>query len=121
MFTFKDLQRGTATAPVESQIEAARTIAEGMKKWKESELKGLTDIQQKAFNFVKDHLYSKGYSPTIRELQEYMGYSALASAQGLVEALRRKGFLITPDRQIARSLVPAKRPTYSGEAINEAE
>ncbi len=39
MFSFKDLQRGTATAPVRSQIEAARTIAKGIKKWRASELK----------------------------------------------------------------------------------
>ena len=34
-----------------------------------------------------------------------MGYSAIGSAQDLVAALRRKGFLHTPDKQSARSLV----------------
>ena len=121
MFSFKDLQRGTATAPVESQIEAARTIAEGIKKWRESELIGLTDIQQKAFDFVKDHIHEKSYPPTLRELKDYMGYGAIGSVQCLVEALRRKGYLVTPDKQIARALVPAKRPTYIEEAIDEAE
>ena len=121
MFSFKDLQRGTATAPVESQIEAARTIAEGIKKWKESDLKGLTDIQQKAFDFVKDHIHEKSYPPTLRELKDYMGYGAIGSVQCLVEALRRKGYLVTPDKQIARALVPAKRQTYIEEAIDEAE
>lgn len=106
MFSFKDLQRGTATTPVESQIEAARTIAKGIKKWRESELKNLTDIQQKAYDFVKVHLYEKGYPPTLRELRDYMGYGCIASAQDLVAALRRKGYLLTPDKQIARALVP---------------
>jgi len=106
MFSFKDLQRGTATAPVESQVEAARKIADAVKKWREQDVKNLTETQQKAFDFVKNYLYCKGYPPTIRELQEYMGYSAVGSAQDLVAVLRRKKFLITPERQIARSLVP---------------
>jgi len=106
MFSFKDLQRGTATAPVESQVGAARKIADAVKKWREQDVKNLTETQQKAFDFVQDHLYGKGYPPTIRELKEHMGYSAIGSARDLVAALRRKGFLITPDRPIARSLVP---------------
>ena len=43
MFSFKDLQRGTATAPVESQVGAARKIADAVKKWREQDVKNLTE------------------------------------------------------------------------------
>ena len=73
-------------------------------------MRGLTKIQQKAYDFIKDHISEKGYPPTHRELKDYMGYGAIASVQCLVEALRRKGFLVTPDKHIARGLVPVKFP-----------
>ena len=87
-------------------VGAARKIADAVKKWREQDVKNLTETQQKAFDFVQDHLYGKGYPPTIRELKEHMGYSAIGSARDLVAALRRKGLLITPDKPIARALVP---------------
>ena len=34
-FTLKDIQRGTAEAPLESQVFAAETIAKGLKKLRE--------------------------------------------------------------------------------------
>ena len=79
-------------------------------------MKELTKIQQRAFDFVKDHLQQKGYPPTIKELQDHMGYSAIGSAQCMVAVLRKKGFLVVPDRRIARSLVPADFSSvqYSG-------
>lgn len=65
----------------------------------------LTKIQAKALDFIRSSLERTGTAPTLRELCAYMGYSAIGSAQDLVAALRRKGFLHTPDKQSARSLV----------------
>ena len=65
----------------------------------------LTKIQSKALEFIRSSLERSGTAPTLRELCAYMGYSAIGSAQDLVAALRRKGFLHTPDKQSARSLV----------------
>lgn len=65
----------------------------------------LTKIQGKALEFIRTSLERSGTAPTLRELCAYMGYSAIGSAQDLVAALRRKGFLHTPDKQSARSLV----------------
>lgn len=65
----------------------------------------LTKIQAKALEFIRTSLERTGTSPTLRELCAYMGYSAIGSAQDLVAALRRKGFLHTPLKQSARSLV----------------
>lgn len=65
----------------------------------------LTKIQEKALNFIKASAAQTGTAPTLRELCSHMGYSAIGSAQDLVSALRKKGFLYTPDRQAARSLI----------------
>ena len=65
----------------------------------------LTKIQAKALEFIRTSLERSGTAPTLRELCAHMGYSAIGSAQDLVAALRRKGFLQTPDKQSARSLV----------------
>lgn len=65
----------------------------------------LTKIQAKALEFIRSSLERSGTAPTLRELCAFMGYSAIGSAQDLVAALRRKGFLHTPDKQSARSLV----------------
>lgn len=65
----------------------------------------LTKIQAKALNFIKWSSANSGTAPTLRELCSHMGYSAIGSAQDLVAALRKKGFLHTPTRQAARSLI----------------
>lgn len=65
----------------------------------------LTKVQAKALEFIKSTIERSGTSPTLRELCAYMGYSAIGSAQDLVAALRRKGFLLIPDKQSARSLI----------------
>lgn len=64
----------------------------------------LTATQSKALTFIRSATHKNGVPPTLRELCEYMGYSAIGSAQDLVNALRRKGYLENPDKQVARSL-----------------
>jgi repressor LexA len=65
----------------------------------------LTKVQAKALGFIRSSLERTGTAPTLRELCAYMEYSAIGSAQDLVAALRRKGFLLVPQKQSARSLV----------------
>lgn len=66
----------------------------------------LTPIQLKALTFIRGEMSRSGTAPTLRELCHHMGYSAIGSAQDLIAALRRKGFLEEPSKQIARALVP---------------
>ena len=66
----------------------------------------LTPVQLKALTFIRSTMDKTGTTPTLRELCEHMGYSAIGSAQDLIAALRRKGFLEEPSKQSARSLVP---------------
>lgn len=66
----------------------------------------LTTTQLKALTFIREAMEATGSAPTLREICQYMGYSAVGSAQDLISALRRKGFLEEPSKQAARSAVP---------------
>ena len=65
----------------------------------------LTPAQNKALEFIKGSIEDAGSPPTLRELCSYMGYKAIGSAQDVIAALRKKGFLEAPNRQAARALV----------------
>lgn len=62
----------------------------------------LTSSQTKALEFIKDGI-EHGSAPTLRELCQYMGFSAIGSAQDVISALRKKGFLEAVSKQAARS------------------
>lgn len=66
----------------------------------------LTPTQLKALAFIRSAVESTGNAPTLREVCQFMGYSAVGSAQDLISALRRKGYLEEPSKQSARSIVP---------------
>lgn len=69
----------------------------------------LTLKQMKVFEFIRTHSDEHGYAPTLRELCEYMGYKAVGSAQDVIASLRKKGYIITPNKQTARSLALTDR------------
>ena len=75
-----------------------------MSSWGESKV-AVTKKQEKALEYIHSFSLREGMTPTLRELQSAMGYSAIGSAQDIVSKLRRKG-LIEPmgTRQRARSL-----------------
>lgn len=66
----------------------------------------LTPTQLKALTYIRAATESTGSAPTLREICQFMGYSAVGSAQDLISALRRKGFLEEPSKQAARAIVP---------------
>ena len=63
----------------------------------------LTPSQERALSFISDSI-RKNASPTLREICQHMGFSAIGSAQDVVAALRKKGYLLEPSRQAARAL-----------------
>jgi repressor LexA len=79
----------------------------------------LTGQQLKALEFIRYSIDRSGYAPTLRELCSHMGYSAIGSAQDVVAALRKKGFLETPERQSARALVLAEKAEPIVEDLSE--
>lgn len=64
----------------------------------------LTQAQFRALRCFRDFLNERGTSPTLREIAASMDYTAVGSAQDLVKALQKKGFLTIPDKQSSRSL-----------------
>lgn len=64
----------------------------------------LTPPQLRALEFIKSCIDSQRTAPTLRELCDFMQFSAIGSAQDLVGALRRKGYLTMPRHQAARAL-----------------
>jgi repressor LexA len=69
-------------------------------------LEKLTATQEKAFRFIERSIKRDGLAPTLRELCQYMGYSAVGSAQDIVRALKKKGYLKNLGKRAARSLIP---------------
>jgi len=51
----------------------------------------LTPTQRKLFEFLKDSFYRSGSMPSLREMCQYMGWSAIGSAQDAVQILVDKG------------------------------
>ncbi|MBF0565043.1 MAG: repressor LexA [Nitrospirae bacterium] len=76
------------------------------------EAKALTDRQREVFEFIKGHVVSHGYPPTIREICGQFGFSSPLSAQQHVDALVKKGYVRkAAAKQRALELVT---PTTSG-------
>lgn len=71
----------------------------------------LTDTQTKALEYIRDSIESSGVPPTLREICVHMGYKAIGSAQDVLAALRKKGYLYENERQQARTyhLTPQAR------------
>lgn len=80
-------------------------------------LEKLTPTQEKALRYIEYSVHREGLAPTLREICEYMGYSAVGSAQDLVRALKRKGYLKSFERRAARSLIPSSMPVKPFELL----
>lgn len=63
----------------------------------------LTNKQKEIFLAIRELTLKKGYSPTLREIQEFLGYKTTSSVQRHTEALKNKGYLIS-DRYQQRNL-----------------
>jgi len=59
----------------------------------DSEKFNLSPQQSKVFSYLRDSFYQSGSMPTIREICQEMGWKAVGSAQDVIEALIKKGFI----------------------------
>lgn len=64
----------------------------------------LTPTQHKALTFIHQTTKEEGTPPTLREICQFMGYRAIGSAQDLISALSKKGFIIQPKKKLSRAL-----------------
>lgn len=63
----------------------------------------LSPVQAKVYQYLKGCFYNSGSMPTLREICKEMGWSAVGSAQDVLEVLQEKG-LLGKDPQKARGL-----------------
>ena len=63
----------------------------------------LTPTQEKALDFIRVSIDRSGVAPSLRDICSHMGYSAIGSAQDVLAALRKKGFLLENDTRMARA------------------
>ena len=56
-------------------------------------MKTLTNKQIAFFNELKEFMKEYKYTPTIRELGEYVGYSSPATTKLYLDILERKGYI----------------------------
>ena len=53
----------------------------------------LTQLQEKVLDYIHKYMETKGYSPTLDEIRQYIGVSSIRTAAQHLESLERKGFL----------------------------
>ena len=56
-------------------------------------MKPLTNKQIAFFNEFKEFIRQYGYTPTIRELGEYVGYNSPATTKLYIDSLEKKGYI----------------------------
>ncbi|MCP4726662.1 MAG: transcriptional repressor LexA [bacterium] len=55
---------------------------------------GLTDRQEKVMEFIRDWIESRGYPPTIRDIQKPFGIKSTNGVKVHLDALEKKGYII---------------------------
>ncbi len=81
----------------------------------------LTAQQSRALEFIRNSVAKFGNAPTLRELCGYMGFSAVGSAQDIVAALRKKGYLQAPTKQSARGLILSDKSTHDSDDSSDLD
>ncbi|RDB36430.1 MAG: repressor LexA [Spirobacillus cienkowskii] len=71
----------------------------------------LTQVQLKVLEYIFQHIKTSGTPPTIREIAGFFGWKAIATAQDVIAALRKKGMLHSPLPGKSRQFVPTKSAT----------
>ncbi len=77
---------------------------------------GLTDIQRRVFDFVRERLLAGHSAPSLRELCDEFGWSSSRAAACHLEAIVRKGWLAA-ERGKARSLRLANAAPAASRAV----
>lgn len=73
----------------------------------------LTPTQTKALEYIRTSIDRSGVAPTLREICSFMGYKAVGSAQDLINALRKKGYLEESEKQSHRTIMLARSARQS--------
>ena len=68
----------------------------------------MTKKQSQVFDFIKRFVASEGYAPSYREMATHFGLSSPATAYQHVQALIKKGLLMSGDEGLARNIEVVK-------------
>jgi SOS-response transcriptional repressor LexA len=81
----------------------------------------MTPLQRQVYDYITEFWDTNGYSPTFRQIADYMDRS-VSFAHGSVMALSRKG-LVLHEPYRARSMIPVplKDKIEEAERLNSAE
>jgi len=60
----------------------------------------VTDAQQRVYAFVRQYLADHGYAPTVREVQQGIGYGSTSTAHLHIKALVSLGYLAGSGRTL---------------------
>lgn len=74
----------------------------------------LTGRQREVLNFILDCIRRIGLPPTRAEIREHFGWASPTSAQQVVEAIARKGYLTILPGKAARGIVVHR---HAGKAV----
>lgn len=66
----------------------------------------ITSLQSRVLQFILQNIDTAGVPPTLREISRHFGWKAVGSAQDVLAALRKKGFLEPVDKGRARQTIP---------------
>jgi len=80
--------------------------------------KGLTEKQARILNFIVDHVNTRGYPPSIREIGNAFGFSSLRGVTVHLDALERKGYI--KRASTSRSITVVGRTGTGASALNVA-
>jgi len=91
-------------------------------------MKNLTERQQQIFEFIKDYITMKGYSPSVRDVARHFKMTPRGAQQHLI-ALEKKGYItrtrgprtITLAERKESVVVPVKGKIAAGQAIEMFE
>lgn len=81
----------------------------------------LTPTQSKALEYIRASIERSGVAPTLREICSFMGYKAVGSAQDLINALRKKGFLEESEKQSHRTLMLSRAARQTARTPDEGD
>ncbi len=65
---------------------------------------GMTPKQKKVYDFLKEYIEARGFSPSYHEIREHLGLRSLNSVQKYLKQLESKGLVRTPWGNMKRAI-----------------
>ena len=84
----------------------------------------LTERQEELLEYIKDHILTHGYPPSIREMCNHMGIRSTNGVNDHLKALVRKGYISRAGQLKSRAVVPCimpASPATSRDRLSESD